>query len=373
VPHSGRYAAKSSAGERGPYDASEGAYVEFVFTRPADLADETIRGALAMGWDFDAEQLTYQAVGFGSHHWKATATSGGARFVTVDDLEGKKRDRDDTPDDVFERLTRAFTTVRALHDDAGLDFSVPPLKDRAGGVIERLGTRYSMVVHSFLDGPNLGEHGEYTTASERFAVLELLIDLHAATDVASRHADVDDLALPHREDFREALSQVDSSWTAGPYGERARALLSANEHSLRTLLVAYERLATEVGGHRDRMVITHGEPHAGNVLDLDGRYRLIDWDTARVAAPERDLWDLDPGDGSILEAYTSATGAAAVPEALSLYRLWYDLDEIGGYLEAFRQPHHDDADAAESWNNLLHFLQPEARWPSLLAGNGPAD
>ena len=87
----------------------------------------------------------------------------------------------------------------------------------------------------------------------------------------------------------------------------------------------------------------------------------------------RDLWDLDPGDGSIIEAYASATGVTAVPAALNLYRLWYDLDEIGGYLEGFRQPHHDDDDAAESWNNLQHFLQPEVRWPSLIAGQAPAD
>lgn len=353
--------------------ARAGAYVELVLTRPVDLADETIRGALATGWGFDAAHLDYQAVGFGSHHWKATSVSGDARFVTVDDLQSKKRDRDDTPDAVFGRLVKAFTTVRALHDDAGLDFTVPPVNDRNGRVIGRLGRRYSMVVHPFLDGPNLGEHGEYTSAGERVAVLELLIELHAATDIASRHADSDDLALPHRHNLRAALSQVGRPWSAGPYGERARGLLAAKEHSLRPLLVAYERLATEVGGHRDRMVITHGEPHAGNVLDLDGQYRLIDWDTARVGAPERDLWDLDPGDGSIIDAYRTATGVAVLPEALNLYRLWYDLDEIGGYLEGFRQPHHDDADAAESWSNLQHFLQPEARWPSLLAGQGPAD
>ncbi|MEO7571866.1 MAG: phosphotransferase [Acidimicrobiales bacterium] len=291
-----------------------------------------------------------------------------ARFVTVDDLHGKKRDGHDTADAVFERLVKAFTTVRALHDDAMLQCAVAPLNDRSGRVIERLGTRYSMVVHPFLYGQTLGEHGEYTSAADRLAVLELLIELHAATDVGSRHADIDDLSLPHREDLRAALSQVSSAWSAGPYGERARDLLAVHEQPLRKLLLAYEQLATEVGGHQGRMVITHGEPHAGNVLDVNGEYRLIDWDTARVAAPERDLWDLDPGDGSIIEAYTCATGVVMLPEALALYRLWFDLDEIGGYLEGFRHHHHDDADAAESWNNLQHFLQPEARWPLLLAG-----
>jgi hypothetical protein len=338
-----------------------------VFTRPADLADETIHGALASGWGFDAAQLDYQAVGFGSHHWKATTASGDARFITVDDLDGKRRDLSDTADAVFQRLVHAFTTVRALHDDAMLEFTVPPLTDRSGGVIERVGPRYSVVVHPFLRGPNLGDTEEYASTAERMAVLDLLIELHAATDVAARHADIGDLELPHREDFRAALSQIGSAWDDGPYGEQARDLMAAHELPLRRLLVAYERLAAKAGDHQDRMVITHGEPHAGNVLDLDGQPRLIDRDTACIAAPERDLWDLDPGDGSIIEAYSSATGVAVLPDALALYRLWYDLDEIGGYLDRFRRPHQDDADSAESWTNLLHFLQPDARWGSLLA------
>ena len=39
------------------------------------------------------------------------------------------------------------------------------------------------------------------------------------------------------------------------------------------------------------LVVTHGEPHAGNVMRRsDGRHLLVDWDTVAVAPPERDLW-----------------------------------------------------------------------------------
>ena len=87
---------------------------------------------------------------------------------------------------------------------------------------------------------------------------------------------------------------------------------------------------------RERMVITHGEPHAANVvIDTTGPV-LVDWESALVAPPERDLWVLDPGDGSVLAAYTEATGVALVEERLDYYRLWYDLFEIAGYIDLFR-------------------------------------
>jgi aminoglycoside phosphotransferase (APT) family kinase protein len=41
-------------------------------------------------------------------------------------------------------------------------------------------------------------------------------------------------------------------------------------------------------------VLTHGEPHPGNLIQVGSRWMLVDWDTTLVAPPERDLWLLDP-------------------------------------------------------------------------------
>ena len=193
-----------------------------------------------------------------------------------------------------------------------------------------------------------------------------MIQVHRASDAAAPHADADDLAVPHLGEIGAAVDGLAHPWDTGPYGERARGLLEANAPGLHQLLGAYDNLAEQVRPLRDRAVLTHGEPHAGNVLVVgDARY-LIDWDTAVLAVAERDLWDLDPGDGSILEVYRQATGLAPSTAALDLYRLWYDLTEIGGYLSELRRPHTDTSDIAESWKNLCHYLQPAARWPDLV-------
>jgi spectinomycin phosphotransferase len=103
------------------------------------------------------------------------------------------------------------------------------------------------------------------------------------------------------------------------------------------------------------------------VMISDERHLLVDWDTALIAAPERDLWDLDPGDGSIVAAYAAKTGTAIDRDALIFYKLWYDLDEIGGYLSLLREEHSETEDKRESWSNLVHFLRPAERWPELMA------
>ncbi len=333
---------------------------------PDDLDAETIAAALATRWAFAPIELVYQPVGFGSHHWRAVAPTGDTRFLSVDDLRSSLVSTPGgTTDAAFARLQRALRAARALSEEAGLDFVVAPLADVDGDVLARLDERYSLAVYPFLSGASAGDHGEYRSASDRAAMLERVVALHAATEMAAPHAGVEDGFLPGRRELMTALGRADEPWATGPYGERARVLLREHADGVRQLLAHFDRLVVDVCADRERMVITHGEPHAANVvIDATGP-RLVDWESALIAPPERDLCVLDPGDGSALAAYTAATGVALVEERLDYYRLWYDLFEIAGYIDLFRGDHADTADAAESWKNLVDFLQPARRWPAL--------
>jgi hypothetical protein len=336
-----------------------------LFTRPPELNDDAIRSSLAEHWSFDATELAYEAVGFGAHHWRAVSEPHDERFLTVHDLTAKRRDDTESEDGAFQRLDASLSAAAALAG-AGLEFVLAPTPGSDGRVVARLDHRFSLMVHPYLHGPPAGAWGEFESASDRMAVLELVIQVHRATDAAAPHADRDDLTVPNLAEIPAALDRLTTPWSDGPYGEPARALLDQHAARLQRLVVHYDRLRDDVHGLRDRDVLTHGEPHAGNVLVVDGRFLLIDWDTAVLAPAERDLWDLDPGDGSVLDAYRQATGLTASPAALDLYRLWYDLTEIGGYLGELRRPHTETADIAEAWKNLQHFLRPAERWPGLV-------
>ena len=334
-----------------------------MFTKPDDLAEDELAGVLTDRWQFDPASLAYQAVGFGSHHWLATNADGELLFATVDDLAAKLRTADDTTDAAFGRLRSAFTTAHSLRTDAGLVFVIAPIPGSDGEVLARLADRYSLVVHPYIVGAQAGSDGEFTNRSDRIAALNMLVQLHRAHATRPR---TDDFVVPHLDALRSMMGEPAASWRNGPYAERAHELLRAQAVDLDVLLTAYDGLGRRVSARRDRLVITHGEPHAGNVMSTPDRgLVLVDWDTVLLAPPERDLWDMAEDDEAILDIYARATGVEIDREALTLYRLWYDLAEVGGYLSLFHGRHGETADTNESWRNLQHFLRPAARWPAL--------
>jgi spectinomycin phosphotransferase len=99
-------------------------------------------------------------------------------------------------------------------------------------------------------------------------------------------------------------------------------------------------------------VITHGEPHPGNILRTAGGLHLIDWDTVGLALPERDLW-MVAGDGTgAVELYAELTGRQASGAAMQLYRLRWSLDDIALFLREIRRPHEQDEDTELAWEAL---------------------
>jgi thiamine kinase-like enzyme len=171
--------------------------------------------------------------------------------------------------------------------------------------------------------------------------------------------------VPMADGLRAALAGTSERWSGGPYGEPARGLLARHAASLTALMAAYDELARQVRSSPSRLVVTHGEPGAATMLRTPAGFVLVDWDFVQMAPPERDLWDLAESDRSVLTAYTEATGTAVDSAALALFRMWYDLSEIAGYICLFRDVHTDTEDAAESWENLKIYLRPAERWPDL--------
>lgn len=334
-----------------------------VFARPDGLSDAAVVGALRENWVLDVATVDYLPVGFGSHHWSATDVNAERWFVTVHDLAAKRHSPTESIAAVFNRLRASLATARTLCD-SGATFVLAPVPAAGGEVVIPLAPAFAIHVYPHIDGRVTV--GDYRSTAERLTVLDLVAALHTSPSSTRHHAMVDDFELPRLPELRAALQLVDQPWDTGPYAESSRALLRQNASGLERLLDHYAHLVAPVRALADRFVLTHGEPHSENVLVTSSGPMLIDWDTALISPPERDLWMIDSDDGSVRERYAEITGTPVLQQALELYRLRWDLAEIALYIAEFREPHDDDANARESWKNLSHFLDAAERWSALV-------
>jgi spectinomycin phosphotransferase len=324
-----------------------------VRTLPEEFDVSALVPVLAEDWGFEVAVADYAPVGAGSYHWVLSDPEGKRGFVTVDDLDQKPW-FGDTRDAVFDGLRRAFDTAVALRG-GGLGFVVAPMLTKQGETTCRIGPRYSIALFPFVDG-QAGRSGDYETADERVEVVAMLAELHGATSLVGSVAREIRLDIPGRRNLESALEEVERIWSAGPFSEPGRRDLAAHAANVAALLAVADQLALDVASRSTDWVITHGEPHARNVMRTGEGLVLIDWDTVALAPPERDLWMLVSGASDEASIYADATGHEPDSVAMNFFRLVWDLADLAAYLNVLRSPHHDTEDARRAYDCVQMLL-----------------
>jgi spectinomycin phosphotransferase len=325
------------------------AYRWAVRDKPNGIGDDEVRAALADGWGVKIAALRYAPVGFGSYHWTVDAADGTRWFVTVDDLDLKAW-LGHTRATVLDGLRVAMDTAFALRESAGLRFVAAPVRACSGATVLPLGPRHAIAAFPLLPG-NSGDFGADLPASQRAELAQMLAALHQATPALARPP-VARVGLPLRAELDNALADLGRPWQGGPFAEPARALLTESATRVRELLATFDEMAAIVTAAPASYVITHGEPHPGNVLWNGTGATLIDWDTVGLAPPERDLWMIAASGGDELRRYADATGRPADPAVLAFYRLRWALDDIAMFLVELRAPHLRTPGAEHAWDAL---------------------
>ncbi|GGO48838.1 phosphotransferase family protein [Streptomyces lasiicapitis] len=338
---------------------------------PDDLHDATLlRGLAAYG--ITPTDVTYAPVGFGDYHWKVTGDDDRHWFVTVSDLEHKEHCGAGA-EAALKGLRQAMDTAVALRERDGLRFVVAPIAPTAlitpvtpiatadvADVIDvthdspvvPLGARYALTVFPHIDG-HTGEFGQKLDDADRDRVLALLAQLHSRTPPDS--TPTTPLEPAGLTAVHTALRDLATPWSGGPFAEPARHLLADHATALRTRLADFDALAAHVRRRAAPLVVTHGEPHPGNLVQADDGYLLVDWDTVGLAVPERDL-SLLADDPAALTHYTELTGRALDAEALELYRLRWSLLDVAEFVRWFRGPHGRTSDTQSAWDGFTGAL-----------------
>jgi hypothetical protein len=275
-----------------------------VLAVPDDLNQAQLAEALLCGWGIQVATMTYLAVGWGSHHFDVTAGDRSRWFVTVDELERKRSGEHESLADGFARLSASLRSATAL---------------RAG-------------------------------------MLAMIAEVHLAPAAARVAARPDEFQVPFLALLEEVMDGRDPG-DQGPYARPAAELLRQHATALGGRLRRYRKLVEIARQRPGRSVLTHGEPHPGNALLTSEGWRLVDWDTALTAPPERDLWHLEAagavtGGGSIFGDYAAATGVTPLPELIELYRLRWDLADLAVDASRLFQPHGHGPDAIRTWELL---------------------
>ena len=309
-----------------------------------DIRDSDVAAALARQWALTVQDMSYLPVGFGGYHWRAADQTGSRWFVTVSDLASPW-----VPD-----LPGAMQTAAWLATEAGLRFVVAPVPTRAGQVVGSVDSRHALTLFPYLDATS-GHFEDPIDDGDRPAIIDMLARLHTAVPTGIQ-VPAQPLKLANRQAIDQALASLGVPWTGGPYAEPGRDLLARYERPLRQAFARFDGLLDRVRGAGGPYVITHGEPHPGNLLHTRAGLCLVDWGMTALARPERDLWRVISGDQDAAR-YSSRTGWPVNQDALALYRLRWDLDDIAGMLPKIRGSHQQTADTLMTWTELQKTLE----------------
>jgi spectinomycin phosphotransferase len=323
---------------------------------PAAFSDLDLLAAVTARWNIRAEAIRYVPEGAGSYHWRIGPAGHPQYFVTVDDLDTKpwiSHERQAT----FDGLAVAYQAARALDRAPGLSLAVGPLLAADNSVIVRLSDQYAVSVFPFVQGVP-GRWGDTLRPDLRAALIRQLATLHQLAGRLDVRVGIRPLALPERPLLMAALHALGERWQGGPLAEPARRALADHADAVTGWLTELDGLANSLGTATadEQLVLTHGEPHPGNLIMTGEGLRLVDWDTAALARPERDLWMLGDDSAGGFDSYTELTGRSVSPAAVRFYRLAWTLSDIASYTATFRSPHERDSPADQRWDGFLSLL-----------------
>jgi spectinomycin phosphotransferase len=324
-----------------------------------EAVDETdITSLVSDRWGLSLDGFRYFPEGGGAYHWIARTSDGERWFVTCDDLDtkpwlGSERDA------VFDGLLAAYAAATDLRA-AGMEFVAAPVPSASGAPAERIDARHSVSVFDYVEGEP-GTWGRPIESAVRDQLVMMLARMHALTPTAGglgRRG----VEVAGRAGLESALDELGHAWNGGPLSEWARAEVAAHRDLIAQWLTELDHFASRLGDKPSDVVVTHGEPHPGNLIHTPTGLMLVDWDTVALARPERDLWMLADADGAVEAAYRELTGVTLDPAALAAYRLVWTLNDVAAFTEQLRGEHRDDEDGRRAVTALR----------SLFSGREPA-
>lgn len=268
-------------------------------------------------------------LGMVGKHFRLETSTGEQYFITLYDQARLARI-------AANRLDFTLALTNQLFQSGCFNNLVPPQATRWGALKTYFDGDCPLVVYPYIEGRLLAD--EIPLSAETWAELgELVARLHTVAGVAEKlpHPIVEQFDVHFEVALRKSLCELkdfegfdrEAQW-------ELRDLVLPQAEKINGFLRRLHDLGEALGASPPPFVICHSDIHPWNVIRAcDQRLVLIDWEGARLAPPEQDLFIfLGEGFISFLQAYFRAGGKRALSvQAFVFYLIRRNLEDLTDY------------------------------------------
>lgn len=265
------------------------------------LEHQRILAALSLNYGLDVSHLTYLNVGT-AHAYRAEGAAG-HYFV-------KLLPNNTYGQEMLQRVKAELPLLNALREQNVLPRVPEVLPTLTGDGLTWI-DGFALLVYHWIDAQNVEGNWENFLPE----LLPLLGRLHAGTPrllpaVPRLPMPPEDFAFPFQSQFNLDLQVL---WRARHHERMGvrdlHNLLFPYREQLDSLLVQAAEFQALARQQEHDFVVCHTDAHGWNVMrDQAGQLWIIDWETARLAPPEHDLWMMAAHLPELLPSYEATLG-----------------------------------------------------------------
>lgn len=320
-----------------------------------------LKNRLNAAYALNLQTLTFLPEGEDSYGYIATDETGGRYFAKASSSVPEA----------------SLHIASHLRERGGIAEVVAPLKTQAGALsIAWHELRVSLF--PFIHGKSrwdLWKIGKDFADAALAKCGELLAKIHACTDTLEPHpqvpaaqgtsprlaANVAKYDLPLRHELFAVLNAAEKGEPhQNHYQRQLLEAISQHRAAILQTLERYDSLGRSAAALQTPFVITHGDATPGNlILDAEDRLHLIDWDSACIGPPEKDLVSFTGERFEIvLDAYLKHRPATLHADIFGFYIYEWTLNEIRDYGTKILFKNSDAQQNEYDWESLQEYLPP---------------
>jgi len=233
------------------------------------------------------------------------------------------------------------------------DFVVPPIDVK--GITSFNVLSGKIYVYPFIEGQIVTIGNEKFDVSLVNGLLEIMVKIHSAKDQITIDLPAENFENDFLADFKRLLvlrakaeNKIDSS---------TKSFIETGEETIRKLISDHTKLGEYYKNNKPIFVLTHGDITGRNIIRAKDCLKLVDWDGAMIAPPERDLNFLLDNPHFLVNEYLQKMGLKSYdPKLKEYYGQQWALGSIIGNLENLLTMDLTSEDYAEYLNEAKEYL-----------------